>query len=174
MEKTKKYKKCPRCELNYIPENEDYCLVCKAEMKLTDDFNDDLELCPICGVNFVSVDQAMCDECAKKRTLDDVVDEIEPNADQEGEWEETDKPQTQSIDDLPADDDVEIVSFSELEDDEDDFDDLDDDEDDMDNAFDGEDELDEDFNIDDYDDDDDDDDDDEDDDDDDDDDDDIK
>lgn len=30
----KKYKKCPRCELNYILEDEDYCPVCKAEMKM--------------------------------------------------------------------------------------------------------------------------------------------
>ena len=68
-----KYKKCPRCELNYIPENEDYCLVCKSELKLSDEYSEDLELCPICGVNTVSVDQAMCDSCAKKHSLDDIV-----------------------------------------------------------------------------------------------------
>ena len=28
-----KYKKCPRCELNYIHEDRDYCDVCLAEMQ---------------------------------------------------------------------------------------------------------------------------------------------
>ena len=28
-----KYKKCPRCELNYIEEDKDYCDVCLAEMQ---------------------------------------------------------------------------------------------------------------------------------------------
>ena len=27
---------CPRCELNYIEESEEYCTVCKAEMGLID------------------------------------------------------------------------------------------------------------------------------------------
>ena len=143
MEKAKKYKKCPRCELNYIPEDEEYCLVCKAELKLTDELNDDLELCPICGVNFVSVDQPMCEECAKKRTLDDVVDEVDPSTENDEDWEEQ---KTETIDDLPADDDVELVSFSDLEDDEDDDDD-DDDDDDI--EYNGRDEFEDDFELDD-------------------------
>ena len=28
------YIKCPRCELNYIKKGEQYCQVCKAELKL--------------------------------------------------------------------------------------------------------------------------------------------
>lgn len=28
------YKKCPRCETNYILENEDYCDICRAELEL--------------------------------------------------------------------------------------------------------------------------------------------
>ena len=28
-----KYVLCPRCELNYIQEGEEYCDVCKAELK---------------------------------------------------------------------------------------------------------------------------------------------
>ena len=38
----KKYIKCPRCELNYILENEDYCHVCKSEMKHHTDADDEL------------------------------------------------------------------------------------------------------------------------------------
>ena len=56
----KKYIKCPRCELNYILEGEDYCHVCKSEMKHHAEGDedelldfDDLELCPVCGVNYI-------------------------------------------------------------------------------------------------------------------------
>ena len=74
-----KYIKCPRCELNYILETEKLCPVCQAELKLSkdDSLSEDMELCPICGQNFVSYDQPMCEECAKKRSLDDIVDEDE-------------------------------------------------------------------------------------------------
>ena len=68
-----KYVKCPRCELNYILEGEDYCYVCKSEMKHHNENEEsdlldieDMELCPICGQNYISEDQAMCDECSGK------------------------------------------------------------------------------------------------------------
>ena len=133
-----KYKKCPRCELNYIKEEEDYCQVCKAEMKLApdDSFSDDMELCPVCGQNFVTVDQVMCDECAKKRTLDDVVDEIDDEQGESGkkddDWDEESKA-LDKIDSEPVDsgldDDIEVVNFSDLEEEDDDDDYLDDDDD---------------------------------------------
>ena len=58
------YIKCPRCELNYIKEGEDYCDVCKAELKLgpqllfagddeDDEFNEERELCPVCKQNYI-------------------------------------------------------------------------------------------------------------------------
>ena len=36
-----KYKKCPRCELNYILSEEDLCPVCKAELKLAPALDDE-------------------------------------------------------------------------------------------------------------------------------------
>lgn len=70
----KKYIKCPRCELNYILEGEDYCPVCKSEMKHHAEDDDDelldfdeLELCPVCGVNYIKPEQAMCEDCKKKK-----------------------------------------------------------------------------------------------------------
>ena len=71
----RKYIKCPRCELNYILADEDYCHVCKTEMKhynegeddgLLDDF-EDMELCPVCGVNYIKEGQATCLDCKKKK-----------------------------------------------------------------------------------------------------------
>lgn len=69
----KKYIKCPRCELNYILEGEDYCHVCKSEMKHHTEVDedelldfDDLDLCPVCGANFVKENETMCNECRAK------------------------------------------------------------------------------------------------------------
>lgn len=60
---------CPRCELNYIKKADQYCDVCKKEMKLiksTEDDIGDLELCPICKINFVQNDQEICDSCKQE------------------------------------------------------------------------------------------------------------
>ena len=40
--------KCPRCELNYITENEKYCKVCLREMK-GEAPKDEVELCSVCN-----------------------------------------------------------------------------------------------------------------------------
>lgn len=124
-----KYMKCPRCELNYIKVEDDYCQVCKAEMKLApdDSISDDMDLCPVCGQNFVSVDQVMCDECAKKRTLDDVVDESDDSEHDSNRKDEDWDQETKALDSLDSesmnssmDDDIEVVNFSDLEEDDDD------------------------------------------------------
>ena len=70
-----KYIKCPRCELNYILEGEDYCQICKMEMNHNPDGEDDffdnlenMELCPSCGVNYIKEGENMCLECRGKFT----------------------------------------------------------------------------------------------------------
>ncbi|MBO5889162.1 MAG: hypothetical protein J6Q58_03385 [Clostridia bacterium] len=68
-----KYILCPRCDLNYILEGEEYCDVCKAHLNLgaqlmfsaTDDNNDQV-LCPICKVKYISIDEEMCSKCREK------------------------------------------------------------------------------------------------------------
>ena len=60
---------CPRCELNYIKKADQYCNVCKKEMKLiktSEDDIGDLELCPICKINFVQSDEEVCDSCKQE------------------------------------------------------------------------------------------------------------
>jgi len=122
-----KYKKCPRCELNYILVEEELCQVCKTELKLApSEDEDDMELCSLCGKNLITVDQVMCDECARKRNIDDVVDEMSED-DEESEGKDTVSEWDQQKDDdlggiVDADDDVEVVSFSDLEEEEDDED----------------------------------------------------
>ena len=66
--KMPKYKLCPRCELNYIKEDEELCDVCKAQLNNSDIFEEEEEeLCPICGQNFVEPGEKYCAECLEKR-----------------------------------------------------------------------------------------------------------
>lgn len=73
--------KCPRCELNYIQEEEQYCSVCKREMK-GEAHDDPFELCSICNENPVMPGKDVCLLCYKEMTAqqglrDDTVDEAE-------------------------------------------------------------------------------------------------
>ena len=50
------YKKCPRCNLNYIKDTEVLCKVCLEEVgKNINDFDKDEEydICPECGENII-------------------------------------------------------------------------------------------------------------------------
>ena len=57
--------KCPRCELNYIKEEEQYCSVCKGEMK-GEVHDDPFELCSICNENPVMPGKDVCPVCYKE------------------------------------------------------------------------------------------------------------
>ena len=59
--------KCPRCELNYIQEEEQYCSVCKREMK-GESHDDPFELCSICNENPVMPGKDVCLLCYKEMT----------------------------------------------------------------------------------------------------------
>jgi len=48
-----KYRKCPRCEVNYILEEEEMCSVCIAELEGIIDKDLEEELCPRCEKNYV-------------------------------------------------------------------------------------------------------------------------
>lgn len=73
--------KCPRCELNYIREEEQYCSVCKREMK-GEVHDDPFELCSICNENPVMPGKDVCLVCYKEMNQqqglrDDTSDEQE-------------------------------------------------------------------------------------------------
>lgn len=59
--------KCPRCELNYIREEEQYCSVCKREMK-GESREEPYELCSICNENPVMPGKDVCYLCYKEMT----------------------------------------------------------------------------------------------------------
>lgn len=96
-----KYIKCPRCELNWILEENEVCDVCKAELgvegfTLLDDEDEDM-LCPICGANYIEHGERMCADCKNKQKDDVAVYETDTNS--------ADEEQSN----------IEVISFDELE-----------------------------------------------------------
>ena len=67
------YKRCPRCELNFIKKSEKLCSVCKAELDTSSDHisDFDLELCPICKTNYIQPGEIMCESCLKEHQNED-------------------------------------------------------------------------------------------------------
>ena len=112
-----KYKKCPRCELNYIKQDEDMCDVCKAELGLDssivllDDIIDDdepLKLCPVCKAAYIGMDEEMCENCLAHEK------QAEASEDEDNDDWRT------YLDDEDTDDaaDADIISLDELGEDE--------------------------------------------------------
>ncbi len=62
-----KFKKCPRCDINYILAEQDYCEICIAEMKgqkFIDEDDQEAELCPKCKQNYLNEGEKICISCA--------------------------------------------------------------------------------------------------------------
>ena len=57
--------KCPRCELNYIQENEKYCKVCQRE-RMGEPIQDEMELCSICNAAPALPGKDICLGCHKE------------------------------------------------------------------------------------------------------------
>ena len=85
-----KYVLCPRCELNYIKEGEEYCAVCKAELKKgpqlvfavdEEDEQEELKLCPICHHNYIKPEEKMCSKCMEEMEFKD--DQVDMDKDEE-------------------------------------------------------------------------------------------
>ena len=58
--------KCPRCELNYMYENEVMCSVCRRDVQGEQESDDMIELCSECGENPVIPGQEVCAFCLKE------------------------------------------------------------------------------------------------------------
>ncbi len=117
-----KYKKCPRCELNWIAIEEELCEVCKAELgkesKISlleedDEMEFEERICPICKVNYLEEGEDMCASCRQEQA-----DKEREKDDDEGWKEYVD-------DDLVADEDEELSLNQLQEDEEEEFADID-------------------------------------------------
>ena len=83
---------CPRCELNYIKRGEEYCDVCKAELKKgpqlvfaidEEEEIETMEICPKCGVNYLKPGESLCENCRRLRDVEE-----EPDAENDEKWKE--------------------------------------------------------------------------------------
>lgn len=57
--------KCPRCELNYITDGEQYCKICRLEMK-GEPVRDEIEMCTMCGEHPAMPGKDVCLFCLKE------------------------------------------------------------------------------------------------------------
>lgn len=130
-------KKCPRCELNYIKDDEKYCNVCKREIKGEADADESVAICVECGENPVVKGSELCAIClreARRQEKKSAVADIhtpEELAISSVALDEIEVP-------LPADGEIPESELDEIdkelgEDDEDEEDDADDDMDDRNN-----------------------------------------
>ena len=97
--------KCPRCELNYIREGEQYCSVCRREMR-GEAHEEAVELCSVCGENPVMPGRDVCLSCYKEMTQQG---EEEPEEEQERPDMEIDMEDVAEMDEIelePAGDDM--------------------------------------------------------------------
>lgn len=68
--------KCPRCELNYILDGEQYCKICRMEMK-GEPVRDEIEMCTVCGEHPVMPGKDVCLFCYKEMSGEENNDDTE-------------------------------------------------------------------------------------------------
>lgn len=110
------YIKCPRCELNYMPDTERYCSVCKREMRGEDE-HEELELCSACGEHPVVPGEELCQACLKElHQQEGVVTDVEGDAVVPDESDVTALDATSELEeiDIDVDEDIPTSEYSEI------------------------------------------------------------
>ncbi len=74
--------KCPRCDLNYIREDEKYCKVCLQEMK-GESRQEEIELCSICNEEPALPGKDVCLFCLREMNKSNSTEENEPETEAE-------------------------------------------------------------------------------------------
>ena len=110
-----RFVKCPRCELNYMPENEEYCSVCKREI-LGERSEEPVELCSICNENPVMPGKDICLECYKEMNQKAPMDEEGSEETVEG-GDATEEEGMEEIDDVASIEDVSDMEEIQMEED---------------------------------------------------------
>ena len=68
--------KCPRCDINFIREEEQFCSICKREMKGEMPKEDGSEMCIECGEHPAVFGEDLCIHCLKERKeADDAIED---------------------------------------------------------------------------------------------------
>ena len=74
--------KCPRCDLNYIREDEKYCKVCLQEMK-GESRGDEIELCSICNEEPALPGKDICLFCLREMNKSNSTDDSDSGSEAE-------------------------------------------------------------------------------------------
>nr|WP_122011858.1 hypothetical protein [Maliibacterium massiliense] len=102
-----KLKKCPRCELNYIPEDEELCPVCRKATfrgKDHDEEADGLEgICIECGENPVVPGEDYCAACLRAHSRVDVGEVVETDPEDDVDDEDLDASPVSQIEEIDID-----------------------------------------------------------------------
>ncbi len=69
-------RKCPRCELNYIRDDEKYCNVCKRYMKGEHDAEDGVSICVECGENPAVKGSELCAICLREARRQEKLEKV--------------------------------------------------------------------------------------------------
>ena len=86
--------KCPRCDLNYIREDEKYCKVCLQEMK-GESRSEEIELCSICNEEPCLPGKDVCLFCLREMNKSNSADDTDNGT-------ETENVDTSTIGDMDA------------------------------------------------------------------------
>ena len=86
--------KCPRCDLNYIREDEKYCKVCLQEMK-GESRSEEIELCSICNEEPCLPGKDVCLFCLREMNKSNSADDADNGT-------ETENVDTSTIGDMDA------------------------------------------------------------------------
>lgn len=68
------YKKCPRCNLNYIKDTDVLCKICLEEVGKalrSNDEEEEYDICPECGEHIIKAGEEMCYQCRMEQNKDD-------------------------------------------------------------------------------------------------------
>lgn len=126
-------RKCPRCELNYIRDEEKYCNVCKREMKGEADVEDGVALCTECGENPVVKGSDLCAICLREARRQEKLSNRSEDMHERGDLSLTAVALDEIEVPLPADGDIPESELDEIDKElgEDDDEDASDDDDDL-------------------------------------------
>ena len=110
--------KCPRCELNYIREEEQYCSVCKREMK-GESHHDEIEMCTVCNEAPALPGKDVCLFCLKEMSSQTATtsshDDTNDSEEQVNTRALTDLDDVSSMDEIPeVDNDLPAGEFEKM------------------------------------------------------------
>lgn len=105
--------KCPRCDINFIREEEQHCSICKREMKGEMAKEDPVDMCIECGENPAAPGEELCAVCLNDRKeADEAIEPADDRATDDGDSDDISIDEMEIVplqpEDIPEDEREEI------------------------------------------------------------------